>query len=72
MIRGRNGRYLTAIMENSNNENENSQGNTGSTNPQKVSYILGANGQGIGEPMDCIQFINVDNKYVLFCNYIYI
>jgi hypothetical protein len=78
-IRGKHGKYLTAVSEEQTSENhppsqlENSTMSMGSkVNPSKGPnaqqtnkvYLLNANGQGIGELNDSIQFISVDNRYL--------
>lgn len=65
-LRGKSGRYLTA---NSTQDTANSAANTPrgalprsifQQNP--ITYTLGVNGQGIGEDLDCLNFVNLDSR----------
>lgn len=71
-VRGRVGTYLTTNIEEVAVENQNGANNSlipqggaiKGTNQKHISktYLLGVNGQGIGEDIDCLQFVSIDNK----------
>lgn len=77
-IRGRLGTYLTTSIEEVAAENQAPAGNNSllpAGNPSTAltakgsqkqhsskTYLLGVNGQGIGEDIDCLQFVSIDNK----------
>ncbi len=71
MLRGKLGKYLTASVEeiasNANASSSNNLKMAASTaqHPSRV-FNLGVEGQGVGDPMDCICFTNIDNKYAPF------
>ncbi len=71
-IRGRLGMYLTANIEEALVENQpgtsnalvpatTSLSNKAAAKPSKT-YLLGVNGQGIGQNVDSLQFVSIDNK----------
>lgn len=68
--RGRNGRYLNAYTEDSVLNPETNPTATAVNGPKPSSkaqnklYLLGIDGQGIGEPIDCIQFVNLEANTV--------
>ena len=39
------------------------QGGSGTNNSNARIFNLGVDGQGVGDPLDCICFTNIDNKY---------
>jgi hypothetical protein len=76
-IRGKHGKYLTAIPDELSSApsylssiqtsaelspNAKAFEMARSPVPPSRTYLLGADGQGIGELMDCLTFIPVDNK----------
>lgn len=62
VLRGSNGRYLTAVVDDS---AASASGPSDVSKPVAVSsYYLGVHGQGIGETTDAISFVNLDNKFV--------
>jgi len=78
-IRGKHGKYLTAVCDEQSTENILSSASLDNTNMSmsaKINaskataiqaqstkiYLLNANGQGIGELNDAIQFVSVDNR----------
>jgi hypothetical protein len=65
MLRGKLGRYLTAIPEDCIALPPlSSPAATTATTPTAVSrvYPLGVMGQGVGSSLDCITFVNIENK----------
>lgn len=74
VIRGKHGKYLTALPEElgpspqlssslpEQSPNAKAFEMSRSPVPPSRTYLLGAEGQGIGELMDCLTFVPVDNK----------
>jgi len=56
MLRGKLGRYLTAVPEDS------IPSNSPTTSSVSRIYPLGVMGQGVGSGLDCITFVNIENK----------
>lgn len=66
MLRGKLGKYLTASPEEVIVSGAPAAGNktmASSQHPMSKVYYLGVEGQGVGDPFDCISFFNIDNKY---------
>ena len=73
-LRGKHGLYLTAVSNSSSSSAPpslpiSSASVTGSIRETGSAaaaqqYLLGAEGQGIGDPLDCLQFININQKYM--------
>jgi hypothetical protein len=68
MLRGKLGRYLTAIPEDcialpplSSPTASTTSTTTTATAASRV-YPLGVMGQGVGSSLDCITFVNIENK----------
>lgn len=59
MLRGKLGKYLTASPEEVVLTGPNA---AKSTAPLSKVYNLNVDGQGVGDPMDCLCFTNIDNK----------
>ena len=59
MLRGKLGKYLTAAPEEVVLTGPNA---ARSTAPPSKVYNLEVDGQGVGDPMDCLCFTNIDNK----------
>jgi len=57
MLRGKLGSYLTAIPE----DNNSIPSSSVATTTSRV-YPLGVMGQGVGSSLDCITFVNIENK----------
>lgn len=64
MLRGKLGRYLTAIPEDCIALPPLSSPAAATTATTAVSrvYPLGVMGQGVGSSLDCITFVNIENK----------
>ena len=66
MLRGKLGRYLTAIPEDSSIAPLSSSTATAATTATAAAasrvYPLGVMGQGVGSSLDCIAFVNIENK----------
>lgn len=60
MLRGKLGKYLTASAEDVVLTGPNA---ARSTAPVSKVYNLNVDGQGVGDPMDCLCFMNIDSKY---------
>jgi hypothetical protein len=85
-LRGRLGKYLTAMPVNQTQLTQLGSGNLASTSPSQTSrvnalkasqgqgliYLLGVEGQGIGEQLDCFTFVNVENRYVFFSSLLHV
>jgi hypothetical protein len=65
MLRGKLGKYLTAAPEEVVvNVDASKATTTGHTVPTSRTFPLAVEGQGVGDPLDCICFTNIENKYV--------
>eukprot|EP01038_Epipyxis_sp_PR26KG_P006038 gene6038-8313_t len=61
VLRGKLGRYLCAnIIESASDDTV--TGINSSRLPPSATFSLGAEGQGIGEALDCLNFVNVDKR----------
>ncbi len=56
VLRGKLGRYLAAVQTTA------PVASVGAKSPAPQSYSLEVSGQGIGEPLDCLNFVNIENK----------
>ncbi len=75
-IRHERGRYMSVLSVHPNDNNDNNNNNdddnrksllssnplTDNKNNVNVNYMLGVEGQGIGEEVDCLCFVNSDNR----------
>jgi len=64
MMRGKLGKYLTASVEEVASSASVSASRVGVSSANTLSKVfnLSVDGQGVGDPMDCICFTNIDNK----------
>eukprot|EP01041_Mallomonas_annulata_P006290 gene6290-12734_t len=68
-LRGRKGRYLTAVptiatpLPSNTNANATGQPTKSSSTSASPTFVLGVEGQGVGDLLDCLTFVNTDNKY---------
>lgn len=67
-LRGKHGLYLTAIPNSVSISGPASTAISKDANHPSSSqqYVLGCEGQGVGDALDCLQFINTNQKYVYF------
>lgn len=56
-LRGKHGLYLTAVPTSIRADKE------ASLQPTSTHFVLGSEGQGVGDKLDCLQFINLNKKY---------